>query len=319
MAEQIYLTARRMCDHALIKDLYGASAAHTVWMTAVIWLQLAAAWSIALYAPLGYSILSFVIISACISAMQLWIHEGAHYSLFKNRRLNDLWTDVFLASPIGVSVGTYRQYHLTHHNSQSSPDDLDRFAFNVDVSGIKQLLAVFLRGLLGLDSYGIITKKYLARTPMQATNKGRWTLALTVLWNVGLITCCVLAGRWYLYFLLWVYPIMGVAVTINSLRSIAEHQPSDFSGPVSDREHIEAVTRTTIPGPFEKWLVYQCNFNYHFEHHLFPGIPSRNLPKLHQHLLERGFYSGNPDLLQRSGVGSVFSRAFEPRLASQVG
>jgi fatty acid desaturase len=251
--------------------------------------------------------------------MQLWVHEGAHYSLFKDKKLNDLWTDIFLASPIGLSVNTYRQYHLTHHNSQSSPDDLDRFAFNVDARGFKPLLSVILRGLLCIDSYHIITKKYLAPTPAQGTGGKRRSLLLTALWNGALLAGCVLSGRWYLYFLLWAYPILGPAVTINSLRSIAEHQPADFDGPVPEHDPIDVVTRTTIPGPLEKWLVYQCNFNYHFEHHLFPGVPSRNLPKLHRHLIERGFYAANPELLQQSGIRSVLSRASEPRLASQAG
>jgi len=50
----------------------------------------------------------------------------------------------------------------------------------------------------------------------------------------------------------------------------------------------------------EKWLIYGINFNYHLEHHLWPHVPFFNLPKLHAHLVERGFYEQRPDLLQRS-------------------
>jgi hypothetical protein len=37
----------------------------------------------------------------------------------------------------------------------------------------------------------------------------------------------VAAGRWYLYFLLWAYPIIAVAIALNIVRTIAEHQPED--------------------------------------------------------------------------------------------
>jgi len=130
-------------------------------------------------------------------------------------------------------------------------------------------------------------------------------LFFIAVWNIPLLLACVLAGRWYLYFLLWAYPILGVAVTVNLLRSIGEHQPIGFAGLASPNQSITPVIRTTCPGYLEKWLMFQANFNYHFEHHLYPTVPAVNLPKVHQYLEERGFYQKYPELLQKSAVAKV--------------
>jgi fatty acid desaturase len=120
----------------------------------------------------------------------------------------------------------------------------------------------------------------------------------------------VLAGRWYLYFVLWAYPIVGVAVALNIVRSVAEHQPEDFP---RFRDGLETamrpVARTTVPNWFEKWMLYQANFNYHVEHHIFPTVPRHNLGKLHRHLVIKGFYRQFPNSLQSSGFAKFWQLA----------
>ena len=45
-------------------------------------------------------------------------------------------------------------------------------------------------------------------------------------------------------------------------------------------DHRES-TRTFYTNPFLGWLCY-LNMQYHIEHHIFPGVPFYNLPKLHR-------------------------------------
>jgi fatty acid desaturase len=87
------------------------------------------------------------------------------------------------------------------------------------------------------------------------------------------------------------------------VRTCAEHQPEDF--PAADLDK-PPIVRTTLPSVLEKWLIYGINFNYHLEHHLWPHVPFFNLPKLHAHLAERGFYEQRPDLLQHTLSESSF-------------
>lgn len=305
MIAAIEKEARSLCPPATVKHWRVLQPSHVLMATFILWVQLLGAWIAALLGPALIWIPAFLVICACIVAMQLWVHESSHFTLFCSRALNDLWATVFFGSPIGMSVKTYRRFHMTHHAKLATANDMDRFAFNVDVRGSRRLVGKLLRGLLCIDGYLIVMRKYVGPKE-SASDLGRdQDLFFIAVWNIPLLLACVLAGRWYLYFLLWAYPILGVAVTVNLLRSIGEHQPIGFAGLASPNQSITPVIRTTCPGYLEKWLMFQANFNYHFEHHLYPTVPAVNLPKVHQYLEERGFYQKYPELLQKSAVAKV--------------
>jgi fatty acid desaturase len=48
-------------------------------------------------------------------------HEAAHYSLLKNKILNDLIGDVFCMFPILATIHFYRLFHLAHHQYTNDP------------------------------------------------------------------------------------------------------------------------------------------------------------------------------------------------------
>jgi fatty acid desaturase len=48
-------------------------------------------------------------------------HESAHYSLLKNKFLNDLVGDVFCMFPILSNIHFYRLFHLAHHQFTNDP------------------------------------------------------------------------------------------------------------------------------------------------------------------------------------------------------
>jgi fatty acid desaturase len=49
-------------------------------------------------------------------------HEGSHYILFRNRRLNDLASDLLTMFPMFASIYHYRLQHLAHHQFVNDPD-----------------------------------------------------------------------------------------------------------------------------------------------------------------------------------------------------
>lgn len=277
--------ARELCSASLVTEWRKLKPYRVVLTTVILWVQLLSAWGIALIGSPVCWIPAFVVICACISAMQLWVHESAHFNLIRNRRLNDLFATIFFASPIGMSVNKYRNYHFSHHAHLSTPMDMDRFAFNVNVNGCKNLFIFLLRGLFCINGAGIVASKYLwghklngKKSDYHTTQRDRSLFITIFCWNIPLLVLCTVVGRWYLYFFMWLYPIFGMVVSFNSIRSVAEHHPFDFTGPVSGEISINPIIRTTLPGLLEKWLMYQCNFNYHFEHHLYPSMPGSSLP-----------------------------------------
>jgi fatty acid desaturase len=49
-------------------------------------------------------------------------HESAHYTLLKNKLLNDLVGDLFCMFPILATVHFYRLFHLAHHQYTNDPE-----------------------------------------------------------------------------------------------------------------------------------------------------------------------------------------------------
>jgi len=304
------VACRRMVDMEFVRSLKGFDVPRVVALTVVMWVQLIGAWAVALLGPWWAILPAAVVVVVCQQAMVLWVHEGSHFTLHPSRRINDLWVDLFFATPVGINVWTYRTNHLTHHTSLGTEDDLDRWTFAFDLRGWRALVRL-LEFASGWHGIKVACKKYgtsivLGRSQDQERAQPS-RLLMAAAWNLSLFGLCVLAGRWWLYFAIWLYPLLSVTVLLNVLRTAAEHQPARYDGDVG-KLCSPPIVRTTIPPFWQKWGLYQTNFNYHLEHHTFPYVPFFNLPRLHQHLVQRGFYSQHPELIQTSAL-ALFARA----------
>jgi fatty acid desaturase len=223
----------------------------------------------------------------------------------------------FFAGPIGITVAAYRMRHSSHHADLGTSKDQDGYPYHIAIGDKLALMVMIGWSLSGLMGLWLARTKYIGSSPERPAEQvsPRWIGPLmTVVFNSVLLGLCILAGRWYLYFALWVYPIVAVAVALNIVRSVAEHQPEDFP---QFRDGLEVamrpIARTTMPNWSEKWLLYQANFNYHVEHHLFPTVPRHNLGKLHLHLVAKGFYRQFPNSWQSSGFAKFWQLAHNSR------
>ncbi len=70
----------------------------------------------------------------------------------------------------------------------------------------------------------------------------------------------------------WTIPFLLGSIA-NNVRSLAEHAWTDRADPLRNARTIEG-------GPLVNLV--QSNVNYHWEHHLFPGVPWYHLPALHR-------------------------------------
>jgi fatty acid desaturase len=197
---------------------------------------------------------------------------------------------------------------MTHHAHLGTDRDEDSYPYRMNVKGRRQLFKVLILTLSGFQGFRVAWCKYVtgslsATAPILPIVTPWYARCSALVVNAALVGLCVWSGRWYLYIVLWVYPILAVGIFLNVLRTIAEHQPNDYPRIDGGSETaMRPLVRTTVPNWFEKWLLYQANFNYHLEHHLFPTVPQHNLGLLHRHLVRHGFYTQFPEALQRSGV-----------------
>ena len=125
---------------------------------------------------------------------------------------------------------------------------------------------------------------YLVRVPCVALVEGSSRERMRIVVEYCLILLALASivslawhnGRLGLIVHLWLIPLM-VAAFLGNVRGWAEHTGTRPGHPLTE-------TRTVTSNRLLSFL--NINLNYHLEHHLFPGIPWYNLPKVHRILLD---------------------------------
>jgi 1-acyl-sn-glycerol-3-phosphate acyltransferase len=238
-----------------------------VWLGAGTLVVRSPAWPIRLacYAAIGVAIHSLAIL----------MHEAIHSTLFRRRRL-DRWAGFLLGAPALFSMTAYKVAHLVHHRHTRTGLDPDDFT-NVSPSRALRSLVFYAWLVAGMLAY-------LVHVPLGALRLGRprervavvLEYALMALAYGGVFWLASSLGRWDVVIHAWAIPL-AVAIAFGNARSWAEHALTDPGHPLTQ-------TRTVTSNRLTSFLM--CNLNYHLEHHLFPGVPWYNLPRVHDLLRE---------------------------------
>jgi fatty acid desaturase len=240
-------------------------------------------------------LLALLIIGTRQLGLAVVMHESAHHTLFRNRRLNDFAGNWLAGYPIYLSADMYRAHHLEHHAKTWTEEDPDlalATPFPVNKASMARKVARDLFGITGLKQ--LIGTTFLvfkvcrgeevdAGTLPLRLERGPaiWMVVGTVVTNAVLFAFLWLLGHPMLY-LLW----FGAWMTTNKLaariRSIAEHAV------VPDPTDPIGQTRTVRAGWLERLFIAPNGVQYHLEHHLLMTVPHYNLPRFHEMLRDRG-------------------------------
>jgi fatty acid desaturase len=289
-----------------VKALYQRNPWRYVRDGIAIWTVILAAMAAAILSDSVLVVLAaFAVVAGRQLALNNMVHEGSHYLLARDKRLNDWICDIFFAAPHLISTQGYRDKHLPHHSHLGHPPEDGEFKARYLLRGRRfwwrSLWAVAGgTSLVTLGLYG----KVAPRSDSQLRS-----LALVAITNGLLLGYCWALGSPWAYFYLWLLPLLTLAGYLGTLRVVAEHQPLAYSQlPAEDFDAIlePPVTRSIPAGPIARFFVAPLNFCYHFEHHAFPAIPYASLPKLHRLLRERGFFRDHPESLGTS-YGAVLA------------
>ncbi len=229
------------------------------------WLALAAA------VPLGIA----------ISKTTILVHEAVHGTLFRTPaanvivgRLAGWWTVVDFAA--------FEALHRKHHSHVGDDDDPQLLDYGDLAHASRLKLAWHLfRPLLGWNIRHMLVLM-------------RQRLAMQRSWRVVLGEIAGLFAIQFSFYLLatnggehpWLGLLLPVAAAtvglfMSQLRGFCEHVPMPGEpGEMRLRSH----TSNRLERPFLHYL----NYNFHGEHHLYPRIPSRNLPAFARWLDEQG-------------------------------
>jgi fatty acid desaturase len=233
---------------------------------------------------------------AAIGGRQLGLavlmHEAAHYTLFRSRRMNDFAGRWLCAYPIWADLEPYRAYHFRHHARNWTRDDPDldlATKFPVEAASLRRKIWRDLSGqvgwkraraILARDLAGARTKS--ARGPGSVGWRNLRGVAVT---NGILLGLLAAAGHPALYGV-WVLSWLTTYSLATRIRSIAEHNMvPDPSDPLRN-------SRTTLASFWERLLLAPNRVNYHLEHHLLMTVPFYQLPRMHRLLRERGALEG---------------------------
>ncbi|HWP82762.1 MAG TPA: fatty acid desaturase [Bacteroidota bacterium] len=229
-----------------------------------------------------FQIACYFLMACCVNALPILMHEGCHSLLHKNPMVNR-WLGFFCGLPGLVSVSAYRSIHLIHHGHTRSKDDPDDIE-NSPRQSMPLVLIYYVVLLVGIYIY-IFTVPVVGFQKAQPRAKKNILAEYGMM--LGIYTALFILVPFEFLLHLWLIPLV-IAGQLSNVRGLAEHGLTTGGNEFTD-------TRTVLSNRFVSLMM--CNLNYHLEHHLFPGIPWYNLPKVHAEL---------NDVYRRAG-SSVYS------------
>lgn len=229
-------------------------------------LWIVAAYGVLSVSPVLLRLPLYFLMTCSMVGLSILMHESNHNLLFDNRLLNR-WAGFICGLPSLVSVTAYRTLHLAHHadtGTSRDPDNLD----NAVPKTLPMVLFFYLFLVIGAYLY----LGHLVATSLRlADAKGR----RHILAEYAIILAVTAAAFWFIPFQVmlhvWLIPLL-IAAQLTNVRGLAEHG-------LTTSHNVFTETRTVRSNRFVSFMMN--NLNYHLDHHLFPGVPWYNLPKLH--------------------------------------
>lgn len=286
-----------------LKPLFKTKAHKHAFALAVDWaIILATAYfCLQYFHPLTY-ILAVLIIGARMHALAILMHDASHYRFLKNRKWNDLLTNLFILYPLFSTVEQYRQNHMKHHRHLNTDDDPDwisklgkkEFTFPKTKREFLVTLSSYLILYRGVRDAIWFLKRFQA--PKESSDKAGLSKP-RLIFTLSLLVGLTVANLWGYYLLFWVVPYFSTFFMFQYIRSVAEHY-----GELA-YDNLLTSTRSVKPNLLERFFIAPHQVGFHLEHHLYPAVPFYNLPQLHQLLMQNPEYNSQAHITQGYVIG----------------
>lgn len=232
--------------------------------------------------PFTY-VIAVMLIGARQLGLAILMHDAAHGALHANMKINNFVGEWLCAAPVGARLSSYRDYHLKHHRFTEQPEDPD-----LSLSAPFPITRKSLWRKIGRDLTGQTFLKqrtaqlFGGRKSGEVVNASNWRFLFV---NALMLAALSVAGYWWAYFALWLVPLATWFPLVTRLRNIAEHAC------VNAQEHPLTHARTTLANPLERLFIAPYWVHYHAEHHAFMHVPCYRLTRLHNALMDKGYWS----------------------------
>lgn len=286
-------------DQSQLKPLFKIESYKHGWAMVFNWVMIIL--SILLCIRFFHPVLYFfavIVIGARMHALAILMHDATHFRFLKNRYWNDLLTNIFVMYPLFSSIEQYRQNHLRHHrhlNTEEDPDwvaKLGKREFRFPKTRMEFFLTVvsYLVLYQGMLDAVWFLKRFSGNAKQSA--EGKVDKKPRIIFMAVLFALLTIFGCWKYYLQFWVIPYLSTFFMFQYIRSVAEH----FGELAYD--HLLTSTRTVKTNWLERFFIAPHHVGYHLEHHLYPGVPYYNLPKLHQVLMTDKSFADKAHLTQ---------------------
>lgn len=285
-----------------VKDLTKVSGWESSKAIASQWVVILGAFALVLLTQhwLAY-VVAILLISGKQHALGVLMHDGTHWRLYENKRLNDTISDWLLAFPIMTTTNRYRAHHFEHHKFVNTKDDPywdqytkdEGWAWPKTVGGAIKTFFVDIIGLGALRNFNMLWEwSFLANHFNGADHPPKLSMGerLRLYAWIAFVAAVVLGtGIWFEFLVLWMIPVFTTMWMEIKMRTVAEHLGIENVSELNTTRHVDGHW-------LEKYFFAPCNINYHLAHHLFPSVPFYNLPKLHARLMQEEQYASHAHL-----------------------
>jgi len=213
----------------------------------------------------------YLLTAASLHGISLFTHEAVHGTLSENRRINAV-LGAACAIPVLQNYSAYRVLHLRHHQHLGEDGDPDHYANYTRWTWLVFAMN-WARLLVGYPVYIIAIPILGFKHGTAKARVGILTEVAATGLLVGLVWYSPLPAAWIWH--AWGIPMLLINIMVNirgmSQHTLLEHVDDEVQG-----------TRSILTNPLVRY--FMCNENYHLEHHLYPGVPWHQLPKVHAEL-----------------------------------
>jgi len=252
--------------------------------------------------------IAFLMVSSRMNACLTLAHDAWHNSLMPSRKWNDFFGGWLCSYPFGSVYGKARAGHLAHHKYLGTGLDPDRplhvetdkdtpAHFVGHFSGhmfVGQLTAMLSAQLKPVRKHPAMANEVVAAaTPRRDRSDTRTRPKYPEFFNLVLVQVAIgsalwsASGQWWMYFALWLLPIVTLGTLCYFLRAFADHArlATDPEGPYEGR-----LITIAHQLPWERAFIAPFEFNFHAEHHLYASVPHQYLPRVHELIKDNEAY-----------------------------
>ncbi len=226
-----------------------------------------------------------------------YIHEFAHYAIFKTPAVNRRW-GIFMTWLNGSCIAHFddmRRKHLRHHVERA---DVVTF----DVQAYLRAAPNWLRNsVLALEWLYFPAVEFLMRGFVIARAWKQGGKARLRVVAIVTLRCMAMLGLYFIspWAVLGYFIAYLAFITLLRFADCFQHTydvyPIDGDNPVPkdkvrDREYEQKNTYSDVVGLENRWLnLIWLNFGFHNAHHEKPAMPWHQLPALHRELFPENF------------------------------